>query len=96
MQAGLHIDVRPAGPPTVPDESNAFHDAITAQEGVELSEDIIAAFEKAKASAVTAVNGREFRPGDDVVVVPLGTGSACPARYRNGTLFNLEALANCT
>jgi len=30
------------------------------------------------------------KPGDDVVLVPLGTGSAVPSRYRNGT--NVECI----
>lgn len=79
----MSMRVRPSNPLELP-EGNKFHDAIIAPEGLTLPPATLSAFEQAKQNAAAVMANRASRPGDDVVVVPLGTGSAIPAPSRNG------------
>jgi hypothetical protein len=86
MTPDLQVDVRPSGPPTIIKRDDKFHDALASQEGFSLPPATLAAYRKAKENADAAMASREPRPGDNVVVVALGTGGSVPATYRNGEL----------
>ena len=93
MQPGLYIDVRPPRPATL-DKSIAAHEMFNASVSTGtppyLPPPTLNKFRQAKAaySAIEASNARTPRPGDDVVVVPLGTSSALPNKFRNGGVFS--------
>lgn len=89
MQAGLHIDVRPPRPPTLDapiPTHETFYAAVSSGAPPDLPLPTLNKFKQAQAAytALEANNARIARPGDDVVVVPLGTSSALPNKYRNG------------
>lgn len=86
-----HLTAR-VRPPTSP-ELNAdlvardrFHPAIASGSEWELPEDTRARYDEA-IKAVEESKKPEPKPGDDLVIVPLGTSSAVPSRYRNGPSF---------
>lgn len=97
MQAGLHIDVRPARPPTLDAPITAhetFYAAVSSGAPPDLPLPTLNKFKQAQAAytALEANNARIARPGDDVVVVPLGTSSALPNKYRNGEFPSHRAI----
>ena len=75
----------PKAPEIIPVERDIFHEAVKADPSLSLSQEMKTKFEEAKA-AVTAAQSNYLakEPGSDVVVVPFGTGSASPSKYRNG------------
>ena len=100
MAAGMHTGVRPIIPPKVWDSGENFHPAakelaaIHEVKGIEFDKKILspAAFEKfeearaaVKATPVCTNPPTRRANGDDVKVIPLGTSSALPSKYRNGT-----------
>ena len=96
MTSNLTIPVHPTGPPTeIPNAviKDFFHPLLQNRDSdgsilVAQSTETRAKFSQAKSmvsEARTAMEGTPAKPGDDVVVVPLGTGSAIPGQYRTGT-----------
>ncbi|TFK47540.1 hypothetical protein OE88DRAFT_1665716 [Heliocybe sulcata] len=86
------ISIRPPKPPTLDAEGvrpDPFHPALLDSDANPiLSEEIRERFEQTKEvvrSRIEEWEGkkREKRPGDDVVVTPLGTSSAMPTKQRN-------------
>ncbi|KZV65463.1 Metallo-hydrolase/oxidoreductase [Peniophora sp. CONT] len=95
-----HLTTR-VRPPTSP-ESNAdlvardrFHPAVASGSEWELPEDTRARYDEA-IKAVEESQKPEPKPGDDLVIVPLGTSSAVPSRYRNvsGMLLQIPGKGN--
>ena len=90
MTHHLHMRVRP---PTVPDlpadlvARDRFHPAVAFNSEWELPEETKVRYDEAR-KAVDESMQPEPQPGDDLVIVPLGTSSAVPSRYRNGTHFS--------
>ncbi len=84
------LHVRPVRPP-VQDElarEDEFNPLVAAGSLPELSDSVMEKFAAVKA-AVAERMGRDspaIAPGDDVVITPLGTGSAVPTKMRNGEL----------
>lgn len=90
MKAELHVDVRPPGQPMLKpltEGRDQFHNTIQSQQPVNLSSLTLVEYSKAQKNAAIALANREPKPGDNVVVIPLGTGSAIPSKYRNGENF---------
>ncbi|KDQ60306.1 hypothetical protein JAAARDRAFT_125659 [Jaapia argillacea MUCL 33604] len=88
LQTNLVTQIRPFRPPTLDQraiESDRFHPA--AASTLSLSRTTTESF---SSSQQTANDAAELKgSGDDVTIVPLGTSSAVPTRYRNvsGTLI---------
>lgn len=85
LRSNLHISIRPPKPPIIVDRYDLFHPAAT------LSPVVIPAltqqqFCEAQAKVCVADVDRAAFPGSDVTILPLGTGSALPSKYRNGQL----------
>ncbi|OJT01745.1 Zinc phosphodiesterase ELAC protein 2 [Trametes pubescens] len=91
----LMVHVRPLRPPIVDDKGHEDEFGSLAASGSlpELSDNVRQTFAEIKESVGTRVACKSPRaqPGDDVVVTPLGTGSAIPTRLRNvsGTLIQI-------
>ena len=93
------IGLRPlAAPVEQESKQDHFHYQVRSAKtiaAVPLEPEIEKAFERAKRQIeqVERSNGpRAPQPGDDVIVTTLGTGSAMPSKYRNGTnsaLYNI-------
>lgn len=87
LTSNLIVDVRPPRPPAqakLTENDDKFHPAATSPELLALPGPTLAAFATAREKGAAAVHGRPTRPGDDVTIIPLGTGSAVPSKYRNG------------
>lgn len=88
MASHLWINIRPPAPPKQDprvEGLDQFHPAILGTQPLKIPPEVTSAFLQARQDAEIALANREAQPGDNVVVVPLGTGSAVPTRYRNGT-----------
>jgi ribonuclease Z len=86
MRAHTIIDIRPPRPPLRDSEAEAndlFHPAALSGEPPSLSDDVITQFSEARARVDEATVPDVI--GKDVTVVTLGTGSAIPSKYRNGS-----------
>lgn len=97
MTSKFHISVRPPQLPVYdkPNEQEArFVTACESSTPPSLPLDTADAITKAKEELRTlqAID-RPSRPGDDVVVVPLGTCSAAPSKYRNGTFLSSQSIS---
>jgi ribonuclease Z len=98
MTPSLTIQMRPPAPPTyqTPEEAgDLFHPAVSAED-VNASLWALPAltlerFVEAQKDVIEQLGsgGVVVPKGADVRVVPLGTGSAIPTKYRNGWLFVL-------
>lgn len=87
MAANLHLDIRPPRPPKQNPSAEAadlFHPAITSPTPITLSPALLEQYDVAKREAAQALADRTGKPGDNVMIIPLGTGSAAPTKYRNG------------
>ncbi|KAI0088823.1 hypothetical protein BDY19DRAFT_890423 [Irpex rosettiformis] len=100
MASSLHIPVRPPQAPTYDEptrQEQHFIDACTSSTAPTLPLDIMDAINNAKeeSHALQTIE-RPSRPGDDVVVVPLGTCSAAPSKHRNvsSTLIQIPRWGN--
>lgn len=97
MLSNMRVDIRPPQAPTrdqqTVDDDN-FHPILTSAVPLALPLPTTTAFEVAR-QAVFAMeqSKRPSRPGDDVVIVPLGTCSAAPSKYRNGGGFQIQCAA---
>ena len=103
LKASLFIKMRPFSPPTVDSiyssqdlpTHDLFHPAMTAQTSTNvplpLPPSTLEKFEVARSlvddSTDHIIAGSGTEKAKDVVVTPLGTGSALPTKYRNGEQF---------
>ena len=87
MDMNHHTSLRPLKPPElVPNERDLFHDAVKIDPLESLSPSMKTKFDEARTTVAAAQNKYAAdQPGSDVVVIPLGTSSAAPTKYRNGT-----------
>ena len=96
MEPNLRVGIRPHFKPTKEASAEAkdlFHPLLanqteTGEIQVELPQETIDKFRDAREQVAVlgnAMTDAPKRPGEDIVVVPLGTGSAIPGRYRTGT-----------
>lgn len=84
-------------PRPIDDWRDDFHPFVTGQEDLRYSKQMEVAVRRARSrsrsvSPAPSEKKKEpetRQPGDDVVVVTLGTSSAIPSRYRNGECFTL-------
>jgi ribonuclease Z len=90
LESGLITKIKPTTPPSKDADIadlDLFHPAAVPflQQGrtPNLSEGRTKQFEMAKNMLSQIIVEQESRPGHDVVVYPLGTGSALPTKYRN-------------
>lgn len=85
----LMVHVRPLRSPIADDKAHEdeFGNLVASGSSPELSDNVRQTFAEVKnlVDARVARNSPRAQPGDDVVVTPLGTGSAIPTRLRNGT-----------
>jgi ribonuclease Z len=95
MPSNLLIQIRPPAPPvqeTFAEGGDLFHPAVSLQnaELQSLPTLTLERFADAKKNIEDHLeNGNVNIPnGANVGVVPLGTGSAIPTKYRNGSLMN--------
>jgi ribonuclease Z len=84
----MHISVRPPGSPASPSRVASldnFHPALANPSLISesLPEATRALYTQLK-EEVASVPKPESAPGDDVRIIPLGTSSAVPSKYRNG------------
>ena len=87
MERDLSIGLRPPRPPffeVFQKNADTIRAVAADPESVELPASTLNTFAKAKALAAS-VEPVSAQPGDDVVIIPLGTSSAVPNKYRNGT-----------
>ena len=95
MERDLRVDVRPSREPRfefTSDDHEMICAAAADPQSVQLPVPTLNAFAKAQAryAEISADSeNQEPKPGDDVVVVPLGTSSAVPNRYRNSEPFSI-------
>ncbi|KAI0694223.1 hypothetical protein BC835DRAFT_1415475 [Cytidiella melzeri] len=100
MTSNLYISVRPPQPPVSEEESTYgrnLYSACTSSTPIPLTLATADAFETAKEKLRTLQSSeRVSRPGDDVVVTPLGTSSAAPSKARNvsSTLIQIPRWGN--
>lgn len=99
MKNSLTADCRPVKPPRPIDGwRDDFHPFVTGKEDLRYSRQMEAAIRRSRSRSrsisPSPLNRRAVpkprEPGDDVVVVPLGTSSAIPSRYRNGACQNTQ------
>jgi ribonuclease Z len=86
MRAHTTIDIRPPRPPLRDSEAEAndlFHPAVLSGEPPSLSDAAKTQFSEARAHVDEATVPDAV--GKDVAVITLGTGSAIPSKYRNGS-----------
>ena len=90
MTTDTQVHIRPPSPPKRdPYAQDKFHPVCQAP--VELTQATREAFDKAQAvvSQRIAEGAVPKLPGSDVTVLPLGTSSAVPSKYRNGEIVNV-------
>ena len=92
-QPDVFLSVRPVRPPTQDEHAkeDEFNPLVAAGSLPELSSSVKESFGAVK-TRVSERAGRgspASQPGDDVVITPLGTGSAIPTRMRNGTTCSI-------
>lgn len=78
--------MRNSDPPTVRELNDSFHKTVTSNKPIILSQRTSKLFAKAKQDIEAHISGGKLRvsSGSNVKVIPLGTGSALPTKYRNG------------
>lgn len=90
-RTGLEFAVRPPRPPSIHESTIArdvFHPAVISQEPIPLPLATTQAFAQAKDAANALIDTPS--PGDEVLILPLGTSSAVPTKYRNGESDGLD------
>lgn len=92
MAPNVVVNIRPAQAPILDqpaEDDDKFHPVLTSSVDLALPEHIVSAFATAKETVSSMPNPiRPHKPGDDVVIIPLGTSSAAPSKYRNGNISN--------
>jgi ribonuclease Z len=110
MVGNQTVSMHPFKPPVIETPvQDKFHPAMKVNEPVNLPQWTARKFRTVKKGVASALNrsrsrstgsGSEsdctpsLRRGRDVGVLPLGTGSAAPSKYRNGTFVRSSALCN--
>ncbi|THH32553.1 hypothetical protein EUX98_g1639 [Antrodiella citrinella] len=98
LRSSLNVEVRPPREPTVDQatlDSDRFHPIATGERSLYLPDEVRKAFKKAGADAAALPRGSP-RSYDGVTIVPLGTSSALPSKYRNvsSTLVQIPGHGN--
>ncbi|KAG6896461.1 hypothetical protein C0992_008112 [Termitomyces sp. T32_za158] len=85
LSAGLEVNMRNSDPPTVRELNDSFHKTVTSDRPIALSPKTSRLFAKAKMNVEAHISSGKLRVplGSNVKVIPLGTGSALPTKYRN-------------
>jgi ribonuclease Z len=102
MDGHVFVEFRPYRPPArdkVASELDRFHSAVLSPGPVQLPSDTLDIFTEVKSRVQDAHrhgNGHRSRAGDDVTIVPLGTGSAMPSKYRNGRPRSIHPHTRCS
>jgi ribonuclease Z len=73
----------PPTPPTIATSNHVDTFYPVVETGVKLTPQLARLFEQARDNVKATIQPQP-RPGDDVVVTTLGTGSSMPSKYRNG------------
>lgn len=89
MQTHMVIGMHPTRPPVQDPEAercDLFHAAVSSGSPVVLPETTKCRFAEAQAEVQSMASKRKVKemPGEDVMILPLGTGSAMPSKFRNG------------
>lgn len=93
LRHGHYIPMKPKGAPLLPPDNDGidlFHPAIQGgayDTSTFLKPKTVAAYQHAQTLVEDKRAQRVPRPGDDVTIIPLGTSSAMPSKYRNGKLI---------
>jgi ribonuclease Z len=82
------VKIRPPRPPIYEKEAediDQFHPVIRSSSPLLLPDHVVEFFSEAKSQVTEHINRSPVNnmPGDNVIVVTLGTGSAVPTKYRN-------------
>ncbi|KAH0583074.1 hypothetical protein H2248_010964 [Termitomyces sp. 'cryptogamus'] len=98
LTAGLEVNMRTSNPPTIRELNDSFHKLVTSDKPIVLSQETSKLFSQAKRNVQEHIaRGKLHVPtGSDVKVIPLGTGSAIPTKYRNvsSTLIQIPNWGN--
>ncbi|KAG6872909.1 hypothetical protein C0995_005315 [Termitomyces sp. Mi166 len=98
LSTGLEVNMRNANPPTVRGLNDSFHKTVTSDKPIVLPQETSKMFAKAKKDVEKHIaSGKLYVPtGSNVKVIPLGTGSAIPSKYRNvsSTLIQIPNWGN--
>jgi hypothetical protein len=91
MTSNLFTKIRPFAPPkeeTSEEIRDLFHPIILSDQPPPLGSGTLALFEEAKQNVEDRIQGGDVPvpKGADVKIIPLGTASAVPTKYRNGEL----------
>jgi ribonuclease Z len=93
MASNLYMNMRPPAPPIIenlPGDGDRFHPAVKKSSSLDLSPLTSEKFAAARLNVTNAIEkGIDVPKGAGVGVLPLGTGSALPSKYRNGWCTNL-------
>lgn len=88
MASNLYMNMRPPAPPVMenlPGDGDRFHQAVQKSSSLDLSPLTSEKFAAARLNVSNAIEkGIDVPKGAGVGVLPLGTGSALPSKYRNG------------
>lgn len=91
MEANIVVSMRPPCPAAVEIDSgrDRFHPAIRSPELFELPPATLKCFDEARRriEMFIAAGNAPKPPGGNVGILPLGTGSSLPSKYRNGTFI---------
>jgi hypothetical protein len=94
---GLHNSLRPYIHPTIPPDfvaKDRFHPVIRGEQKLGISWGLQQRTEAVRNQISRGIEQREnnFKPGDDVGIVTLGTGGSLPSKYRNGSLLFISTI----
>lgn len=89
MQSKLVAHIRPFSAPSVEGVEDKFHAALKSED-VDLPPVTRTRFNEVRERVAELEKSRQSRPGDEVSVITLGTGSARPTTHRNGN-FRITA-----
>lgn len=85
----------PPTPPAIPSSNyvDTFHGVADA--GAELTPELARAFAQVRddVRATMATRNPRPKPGDDIIITALGTGSSMPSKYRNGQSLSCQSLS---
>lgn len=100
MASNLYMNMRPPAPPIIenlPGGGDRFHPAVKKSSSLDLSQLTSGKFAAARLNVANALEkGMDVPKGAEVGVLPLGTGSALPSKYRNvsSTLIQIPGWGN--
>jgi ribonuclease Z len=92
MASHQKITIRPFFPPVVTsseENGDRFHPVVCGKDSIQLSERALELYTEAQAKVeeLSKDDGLIVPKGANVEIVPLGTGSAVPTKYRNGKVY---------